>query len=792
MTTRVHIGLPVPPRNHPALLRGRGRFVDDLPFPGARHVAVLRSPVAHGRVTAFDATAARADPRCLLVLGPADVAELTDPIPLAWLLPDQRLDHVELAVDVVRYAGQPIGLVVATDRAAAEDVAELVDVRVEPLPAVASTAAALAPGAPRLHAEAEGNVVGRTHFGTPRDRLDEAFAEAHLVVEREFGIQRVSHSPLEPRGLVAEWEPGPGLLTVHASTQSPHAVRQELAAVLRLRADRVRVVARDVGGSFGGKVALHADEALVCLAAVVLGGQVKWVEDRVENLTAAYQGRGQRTRARLAVAADGRFLALHADVVGDLGAFAVQAGSGPLQVTALTIEGPYRFPAAGGTVTAVCTNLVPVGAYRGYGMQESTFIRERLVDEAARELGVDPVALRLRNMVEPGDMPYTTCTGLVYDSGDYSAALRSAARRVAPPSSAGPVRRGSAVTATVEMSGFAPSALIRQFDIAWAGWEGVRLVVNHDGTVTVHAGVTAVGQGIETSLAQIAADGLGVPLRWVDVRLGDTATAPHSDLASQASRALVLAGGALLRAAARLRARVLGLAARALDVPEADVVLDVPADVEPGSPEAVFRGASGVISWRELAHRAWRGWHRPEGVERIRLEENVDFDPPAITFAHGAHGAAVAVDVDTGVVTVEDYWTVHDNGVLVNPLVAEGQVVGGVAQGIGLALFEEVRHDPDTAEPLSTTFREYPLPAARDVPRVDVRHLCTPSPANPGGFKGLGEGGAIPPAATIACAVAAAVPEIAEVLTATPMTPERVWAALREAGIEGSPQWTER
>jgi carbon-monoxide dehydrogenase large subunit len=781
----IQIGRPMPPRHHRRLLRGQGRYVDDIGFPAACHAAVLRSPVAHGRITRFDASAARADRRCLLVLGPQEIAHHTDPIPTAWRIPGQHLDHVELALDTVRYVGQPVGVVVAHSRAAAEDVAELVDLRIDPLPVVASLDAALADGAPLLYPEAVGNVAGRIHFGTPAEHLDQVFADAPRVIERDFTIQRVDLSPMEPRGLVAEWIPGIERLTVHASSQSPHAVRQELAAVLRLRADQIRVVAPDVGGSFGGKVPVYADEAMVCLAAVLLGGHVKWIEDRRENLTISYQGRGQQAHARLAMTADGRFHALQAHVVGDLGAFPIQAGSGPFQVTGLTIEGPYHFMAAGATVTAVYTNRVPTGAYRGYGMQEASFIRERLIDEAARELGLDPVRLRLRNMIRPEDMPHTTHTGLTYDNGDYPAALcraaELAAQRARP--SSGVLRRGTAVTASVEISGFAPTVLLEAFGIDWSGWEGVRLRVNHDGTVTVFSGVTAVGQGIETALSQVAAERLGVPLSWVDVQLGDTATTPHSDLSAQASRALTLAGGALVLAADRLRGRMRALAASMLGVPEAEVLLDIPADVEPGSAKATFRGKNSVaaLTWRELAHRAWRGWGRRAGTDQVRLEENVDFDPPAITFAYGAHGAAVAVDTGTGAVEVEDYWAVHDSGVVVNPLIADGQIVGGVAQGIGLALREEVCHDPVTAEPLTTTYQDYVLPTAADVPPVTVQHLCTPSTVIPGGFKGLGEGGAIPPPATIAGAVAAAIPEIAAAMTVTPMTPARVWAALRAA-----------
>ncbi len=778
------IGRRMPGSQDHRLLRGRGRYVDDIEAPAALHAAVVRSPVAHGHIASFDASAALADHRVHLVLDPQEIARLTDPIPVAWQLPGQHLSQVSLAAATVRYVGQPVGLVVADSRADAEDAAELIALHIDPLPAVTSVLAAQADGAPLLYPETGSNVAGQIHFGDPLDDLEQAMASAPHVVERTLGVQRINHSPMEPRGILADWTASTEQLTVWSSTQSPHVVRQELAAVLRLRVDQIRVVAPDVGGSFGGKVTLQVDEALVCLAATILGRQVKWIEDRAENLTAAYQGRGQQARARLALDRDGHFLALHADITGDLGAFAIQAGSGPFQVTGLALEGPYRYDRAGATVTAVYTNLVPTGAYRGYGMQEASWIRERLIDEAARELGMDALELRVRNMVRPEDMPYTTHTQLTYDGGDYAAALRRAAalaREHCAPST-GQVSRGAAATACVEITGFAPSALLEMFHIDWSGWEAGRLRVNQDGTVTAFAGVIAVGQGIETTLAQVVADRLQVPIGWISVQLGDTAVTPYSDLSSQASRSLTLAGGALLQAADLMRARMYALASRFLDADQADVSLDGNFGSDASPDKAVFRaaGTERTVSWREVAHRGWKGWGRGES-DRIQLEETVEFDPPAITFSYSSHGATVAVDRETGKVTVTGYWSVNDSGILVNPLIAEGQITGGIAQGIGVALLEEARHEPQTAEPLATTYRDYVLPSAADVPPVTIEHRCTPSAHMPGGFRGLGEGGAIPPPATIAGAIADAVPQIAHSLTSTPMTPPRIWAALDAA-----------
>jgi carbon-monoxide dehydrogenase large subunit len=375
-------------------------------------------------------------------------------------------------------------------------------------------------------------------------------------------------------------------------------------------------------------------------------------------------------------------------------------------------------------------------------------------------------------------MPYTTNTMLTYDSGDYPAVLRRAMEigetRRRP--STDRIRRGIAVTGNVEITGFAPSALLEMFQIHWSGYETGTIRVNEDGTVTVFSGVTPMGQGIETALAQIVADELGVPLDMISVQLGDTATAPYSNFSSQASRSLPLAGAALITAGATMRERMLGLAARTLGVGVEDVKLD----------GTLFRaGTTGAeATWREVAHRGWMGWGRGE-THKILLEETVSFDPPGIAYAYSAHGAAVAVDLDTGKVTVEDYWTVNDSGVLVNPLIADGQIIGAIAQGLGIALLEEAVFDPETGQPLATSYLDYVIPLSEDVPDITIEHHVTPSPIITGGFKGVGESGIQPPPATVANAVANAVPEIATGLTATPLSPSRIWTLLEDAGLEG-------
>lgn len=772
------IGQRVPRVQDDRMLRGKGWYVDDVSEAGVLHAAVLRSPIAAGELTGFDASEAEAMPGVRLVLGPDDLDGALATIPSPWLLPGQRESEIQLYSRSIRYVGQPVALVVADNRAFAEDALELIDFDIEETQAVASIAHARAEGAPLVRPEFENNQVGQIHFGDPVDDLESVFASAAIVIDREFTVPRIGHNSMEPRGLIAEWTPSLERMHVHSSTQVPHLVRQELARALGLRADQVRVVATDVGGAFGLKTLLFADEAMVCLAALRLGGKVKWIEDRSEALVASHHGRGQDSRARLALDAGGTFLALHVEMHGDMGAHATSgtSGSGPVQVAGLMVEGPYRYSAAAGaTVTGWYTNCVPTGAFRGYGMPEATFIRERLVDEAARVTGLDPVELRLKNMYTPQELPVVTRLMMPYDNGDYPEALRRAARAGTTKSTTSEprVRRGIGYASTTEITGFAPSALSQMFQIHWSTWDSTKVRVNEDGSVTVFSGVTTVGQGIETALAQIAADSLGVPMERISVQLGDTDVSPYSNMASQASRALTIAGAALLGAAERLRQRMTVLAASALEVPAEEVQFD----------GDVFSSVDGTarIGWPEVAHRGWMGWGRGPGGA-IALEELGEYDPASITYAYATHGALVAVDLDTGKVSLESYWLAHDAGTLVNPMIVDGQMVGGAAQGIGAALLEEAVYSGD-GQPTTTTYLDYNLPVSEDIPDIEIDHLVTPSAITPGGFKGVGEGGTIPPTAAVANAVAAAVPEIAEQVTSIPLTPSRVWGLLDQAGL---------
>ena len=743
------------------MLAGRGRFAGGVRLPGMAYAVVVRSPIAHGRLVGCQITPVAAVDGVLDVITPGEATTVR--LPCVTLAPGQRETSYLALDEAVRYVGQPLAVVVARTPEIARDAADLVGLEFAELPAVIGAEAALAGGAPLLYPDWGTNLVTDFEVGDTAADCEPAFAGAAHVVEMTFRFGRVSPYPLEPRAVVASYAEDE--LTIWTSTQAPHHVRDSAADALGVPHDRVRVISHETGGGFGAKEHLYPDEVLICLATIRLGRPVGWAESPTDRLVATLPARAATHRGRLALDGDGRFVALHADILGDLGGHPSNVGISPFAVSATMLPGPYRFDLAGARVRGAVTTTTPTGSYRGFGQPEATWTRERLIDEAARRLHLDPVELRLRNMIGPDELPSSSRTWQPYDSGDYPLALRTLRGLVAPPRRDDGRRRGVGFACHVEATGVGPSADMKAMGLQAGGFETAIVRMEPDASVVVHAGVAGIGQGIETALAQIAADRVGVPLERVRVLLGDTMAAPYSPIGSIASRSLVVGGGALTRAAGRLHERILAIAAHQLEVAPDDLEIAGPAVRVKGDPEA-------HTTLRAVATSAWRGWDLPEGAEP-GLEERVTYDPAAFTFAYGAHAAAVAVDPETGAVQVEGYWLVNDCGVLVNPAIVEGQLRGGVAQGIGMALTEEIGYSPD-GQPQA----EYLVPTAREVPDIQVALLETPSPLTPGGMKGVGEAGTIGPPAAIANAVAAALPEIADRVTDTPIAPYTLWSWL--------------
>ncbi|WP_435221427.1 xanthine dehydrogenase family protein molybdopterin-binding subunit [Streptomyces sp. Tue6028] len=777
------IGRPVPRVEDERLLRGHGRYVDDVALPGALQAAFLRSPHAHARIESVDVRAALAAPGVAAVWTGADVAalppmlnkeELRTPPGLADLLdPLVRMTPMPLlATDKVLYVGQPVAVVLAENRYLAEDALELVDVRYTALPAVVDPEEALSPGAPRLHEELDDNtaVAVATKVGDP----DEAFATAHTVVSEEFLAHRYVASPIETRAVAAQVDPFSGKLTVWSGTQTPHRLREAIAHTLGRESETVRVVAADVGGGFGQKGILYVEELLVPYAARALGRAVLWREDRNENLTASSHAREQVHRIELAADADGRLLAVRDRITVNFGAYNMTGLVVPYN-SLCHLLGPYRVPHADIGVVGVLTNTTFSTPYRGAGRPEAVFAMERAMDRLAIELSLEPAELRARNLVRPHEMPYAT--GLVdrsgkpqsYDSGDFPELLRRAVAKADLPAvrarqrygPQGGKRVGVGFAMYIEATGLGP-------------FETARMDIAPNGRVKLAIGAPSQGQGHRTSMAQIAADALGVPLDVIDVTGGDTEATPFG-VGTIASRALVNAGNATHRAGRLVREKVLEAAARRLGVPTDGLDLR----------DGVVVPRTGDVPSLTLARLAGQaplpGTPEPtDGRHGTELSETVHFRPPGFAVASGAHAAVVEVDVRTGEIEILKYAVVHDAGVIVNPLIAEGQVTGGVAQGIAGALYEEMVYGPD-GQPRTTTYMDYLVPTSSEIPDLDLDELFTPSPMNDLGVKGLGEGGAIAPQAVLANAVEDALRPLGVVVRRGPLSPSRVRDLIRTA-----------
>jgi carbon-monoxide dehydrogenase large subunit len=766
-----YIGAQVKRVEDPRLLTGQGSYLDDIRLPGLLHAAFVRSVYAHAEIVGVDTAKASRVPGVEAALTGGDLAGSVKPLaprleapgffPTAW---------PALAASRARFAGEPVAVLCARDPYAAADACELVGVEYEPLTAVADVDAAMAEGAPQLHAGCERNVLFEWRY--TYGEVDRALEGAAVVVKETFTHGRCSASPIEPRGVIARWEGNS--LTIWTGTQIPHLLRNALARAFGLPENRVRVIVTDTGGGFGQKMHVMPEELAVAALARSAGRPVKWVESRRENLAAASHARESRVEIEAAADASGTLLALRARVLSDAGAYHIHPLAAMLEPlgTAGILPGPYRTPVYSYEAVAVATNKPPLGACRGVGMVMGVFVMERTLDLLAGRLGLDPAEIRLRNLIPRDAYPFVSASGFAYDSGDYPKALEQALelagyeRLKAERDEARKRGRllGVGLSCYTEYTGMGAETYRRRGMVEIPGPEAATVKMAPDGSVSCFLSFPSQGQGHATTAAQVVADRLGVPIKRVTVLRPDTDTAPPGS-GTFGSRGAVAQEGAAGGAAAELRKKIIAIAADLLEASAADL------DISDG--RVTVRGVPGrgvdVAEVARLACSPPKGG-LSEGIEP-GLEVTRLFDLPGPAFSGAVHVASVEVDPETGSVAVRDYVVVEDCGPLINPAIVEGQIHGAVAQGIGEALGERLLYDED-GQLLTGTLMEYALPAAEDLPSFTIGHLETPSPLTPGGYKGMGEGGTIGAPAAIANAVADAVKPFGISVTALPIPPE--------------------
>jgi aerobic carbon-monoxide dehydrogenase large subunit len=772
-----YFGAAVKRREDPRFLLGEGRFIDDVIVPGMLHAAFLRSPHAHARIVRINTAAAASAPGVVRVLTFQNLERWMKPLPLFGAVPPglaavvkfdiRQAPQWALGRDRVRYVGEIVAMVVADSPERAEDAVDLIEVEWDLLPPVVDMTRAAEPGAPLIHPEWGSNVgIGFTHSIGDADR---AFVQADATVAETFHIQRYVGMPLEGRGVVAMWDRRDGTMTTWNSTQVSHFVQQGLTGALGLPPHKIRVIAPDLGGGFGTKASGYAEDALVPIASVALGRPVKWIESRREHMSGAAHARHQVHAISLAARRDGTILAVRDRIWLDLGAYNVWGVVLPYNTVAHLV-GPHRIRNMRVDVLAVVTNKTPNAPYRGAGRPETVFAMDRIVDCLARELRMDPAEIRRRNYIRPDElpydlgMPYRDGNPLVYDSGDFPDALEKALeaagyrefRAEQSRLRARGVHRGIGISGYVEGTAIGP-------------YEGATVKLDLAGRVIVATGAINSGQGHETSFAQIAADALGVPLDWVTVTGGDTAGVPFG-VGTFASRSAVTAGNSIADACREVRTKLARAAAVLLEAGPDDI------EIEDG--RVFVRGSPGsAVDLARVVQASIPTFAKP-GVASPDFEASAYHHVPTVTYASAVHVAQVEVDAATGRVTLLRYVVAHDCGRVINPIIVEGQVHGGVAQGVGGALFEEMVYD-EAGQLLTGSLMDYAIPKADDLPLIETVHLEFPSPRNPLGVKGLGEGGAISPPAAIANAIEDALAPFGVRITETPVTAARIVALLQ-------------
>jgi aerobic carbon-monoxide dehydrogenase large subunit len=767
------VGMPIKRREDPRLITGTATYVDDLYLPGLTYMAVLRSPFAHARLLRLDTQAAGRNPQVLAVLTGDDIKEVLGPLPIADVeLPDLKLPkHYPLAVGKVRHVGEPVAVVVATDRYAARDAVELITVEYDPLPAAVDMEKSLEQGAPVVHEEWNDNLAYT--FEMSAGDIDKAFREAEVTVRQRIQNQRLIPLAMEPRGVAAQYHAASRRLEVWSSTQMPHILRTLLATMLHLPENRVRVIAPEVGGGFGSKADIYAEEALVAHLAVRLRRPVKWIEERRENFLGTIHGRDQVQDVELAAKRDGTITGLRARVIADMGAYYQFFTPGIPTLTGLLAPGCYKIPNFRFDLRGVFTNKTPTDAYRGAGRPEATHLIERMVDRLAMELNIDPVEVRRKNFPQPSEFPFATAAGLSYDSGNYQASLDKLVGLIDYHQFRAEQARlrqqekflGVGVSTYVEICGIGPSSAI-----STGGWESATVRVEPTGQVTVLTGTSPHGQGQETSFAQIVADELGVDIDDVTVVHGDTALVPYG-IGTFGSRATAVGGAALMLSLGKVKDKSKKLAAQMLEASPTDMVFEEGKVYVRGSPDR-------AVTFFQVAKAAYRGLNLPPDTEP-GLEATSAFEPSNFTFPFGAHACLVEVDGETGDIAIKRYVAIDDCGRVLNPLLVDGQVHGGIAQGLAQALFEEVVYD-ENGQLLTGTLMDYAVPKASFLPYFETDRTITPSPVNPLGVKGVGEAGTIACSPAVVNAVVDALSPLGVRHLDMPLKPEKIWRILQE------------
>ncbi len=765
-------------------LTGRGQYTDDINRPGQTYAYILRSQLAHGVINSIGTEEASAMPGVVRVFTSADMEGLGG-VPCGWQVTDKNGEpmkepaHPILASGKVRHVGDPVAVVVAETLEQARDAAEKIDLDITELPAVMNMASALQ-GGTAVHDDVADNMCFDWEFvAENKDAVDQAIAGAHHVTTLELVNNRLVANPMEPRAAIGDYDRGTGEHTLFTTSQNPHVIRLLMGAfVLNIPEHKLRVVAPDVGGGFGSKIYHYAEEAFVTWAAAQINRPIKWVADRSEDFISAAQGRDHVTKVELAMDAEGHFLALRCSTLANMGAYlSTFAPCVPTWLHGTLLAGNYKTPLIFTNVKAVFTNTVPVDAYRGAGRPEATYQLERTIDKAAREMGIDPIELRRRNFIQPDQYPYATPVAVEYDTGNYDATMSKAAEMAdvagfsarKATSAANGKLRGLGISSYIEACGIAPSSLVGALGARAGLFECATVRVNPTGNISVFTGSHSHGQGHETTFAQVVADMVGCPEENVDIVHGDTSKIAFG-MGTYGSRSLAVGGAAIVKSVEKIIAKASKIAAHLMEASADDVVFQDGA--------FTVKGTDKSVAWGDVCLTAYVPHNFPHDQLEPGLEETSFYDPANFTYPAGAYICEVEVDPDTGVVEVQNFVAADDFGNVVNPMIVEGQVHGGLAQGLGQALMEHAVYDKD-GQIASGSFMDYAMPRAADFPMFDVDHSCnTPCTHNPLGVKGCGEAGAIGSPPALVNAVVDALADKGVTHIDMPLSPQRVWAAM--------------